>query len=211
MDKYENFARLSAQERLGEDYLITCIRRRSPVAIIAPHGGRIEPGTSEIARAIAAEDLNFYAFEGIKRAGNRDLHITSSRFDEPQCLELVSPCAIVVAVHGLAGPERRLEVGGLNEEMRGSIASSLRDAGFEAASVTEGELAGVLSSNICNRGRSGAGVQFEIARGLRDFLVGHAREMERFVSAVRSVITAAAGDAIAVPLSLSADPARNSD
>ena len=44
--------------------------RGSLVAIIAPHGGKIEPGTSEIVRSIAAEDYNFCAFEGIKPAGN---------------------------------------------------------------------------------------------------------------------------------------------
>jgi len=49
----------------------------------------IEPGTSEIAEAIAGVDLSFYAFEGKKTTGNADLHITSARIDEPQGLALV--------------------------------------------------------------------------------------------------------------------------
>jgi hypothetical protein len=70
------------------------------VAIIAPHGGKIEPWTSAIATAIAADDYCLYCFEGRKRRENRDLHITSTHFDEPQCLTLVSGCDQVVAVHG---------------------------------------------------------------------------------------------------------------
>jgi hypothetical protein len=48
MDKYTNFARLSAAERLGEDYVIQVIPRNSSFAIIAPHGGGIERGTAEV-------------------------------------------------------------------------------------------------------------------------------------------------------------------
>jgi phage replication-related protein YjqB (UPF0714/DUF867 family) len=59
----------------------------SRIAIIAPHGGGIEPGSSTIARAIAGEDINMYLFEGIKVAkGNAIVHIASHHFDEPRCL-----------------------------------------------------------------------------------------------------------------------------
>jgi phage replication-related protein YjqB (UPF0714/DUF867 family) len=45
------------------------------LAILAPHGGGIEPGTSELAEAVAGEGLSFYAFEGLKRSGNAVLHV----------------------------------------------------------------------------------------------------------------------------------------
>lgn len=45
--------------------------RRAPVAIIAPHGGSIEPGTSEIAATIAGDSQSFYAFEALRPAGVR--------------------------------------------------------------------------------------------------------------------------------------------
>jgi poly-gamma-glutamate hydrolase-like protein len=63
---------------------------RNFAALVAPHGGGIEPGTSELADAIAASDLSFYTFEGLKPSGNTDLHITSTRFDEPMCLTLLA-------------------------------------------------------------------------------------------------------------------------
>jgi phage replication-related protein YjqB (UPF0714/DUF867 family) len=62
-DKYFTFAELAA----GEDpsaYRIVSMPRGSAVAIIAPHGGNIEPGTSELARAVAGQELSLYLFEG---------------------------------------------------------------------------------------------------------------------------------------------------
>jgi phage replication-related protein YjqB (UPF0714/DUF867 family) len=67
---------------------------------VAPHGGGIEPGTSELADAIAGSDLSFYTFEGLKSSGNTDLHITSTRFDEPMCLTLLASSSVVVTLHG---------------------------------------------------------------------------------------------------------------
>jgi phage replication-related protein YjqB (UPF0714/DUF867 family) len=98
-DRYPNFEMLPRAER-ADNFCIDCRRRPSPVAIIAPHGGKIEPGTSIIAAAIAADDYCLYCFEGRKCQGNRYLHITSTHFDEPQCLTLISGCDQVVAVHG---------------------------------------------------------------------------------------------------------------
>lgn len=72
------------------------------VAIIAPHGGKIERGTSELARAIGGTDYRIYCFEGTKPNNNRDLHITSTNFDEPEGVKLVSACDRVVALHGCA-------------------------------------------------------------------------------------------------------------
>src|SRR5579862_3424082 len=96
-DRYLSYAELARTEVRGKDYDIVAIARPSPVVIIAPHGGRIEHGTSELARSIAADDYGFYAFEGYKARGqNRDLHVTSHRFDEPQGLALVARAEVVV-------------------------------------------------------------------------------------------------------------------
>ena len=53
VDRYRNFAQLRNGETEGIDYRICSTERESFAAIIAPHGGSIEPGTSEIAAAIA--------------------------------------------------------------------------------------------------------------------------------------------------------------
>jgi Poly-gamma-glutamate hydrolase len=88
-------------DRSGPESITTLVRRARPkFALVAPHGGGIEPGTSELADAIAGSDLSFYTFEGLKSSGNTDLHITSTRFDEPMCLTLLASSSVVVTLHG---------------------------------------------------------------------------------------------------------------
>jgi phage replication-related protein YjqB (UPF0714/DUF867 family) len=80
-NSYVGFADLAKHQRRGRDFEILICRLSSRVAVIAPHGGGIERGTSEIARAIAGEDFNVYALEGIKPTGNyKALHLTSRLF-----------------------------------------------------------------------------------------------------------------------------------
>ena len=99
-DKYKNFEDLARHETAGVDFRVLVRRARAALAIVAPHGGGIEPGTSELADAVAAEGPSFYAFEGLKASGNVDLHITSTRFDEPLCVDLLAASDVVVTLHG---------------------------------------------------------------------------------------------------------------
>ena len=57
-DRYRNVAHLATHEREGVNFRVRCRRLPSRVAIIAPHGGKIEPSTSVVATAIAEEDFN---------------------------------------------------------------------------------------------------------------------------------------------------------
>jgi phage replication-related protein YjqB (UPF0714/DUF867 family) len=187
-DKYRAFAELRLSEREGIDYRVRFADRPSRIAIIAPHGGKIEPATSEIAVAIAGDDHSFYCFEGIKPDHNGDLHITSINFDEPVCVGLVSRAGGIVAVHGSVGDNEEARVGGLHHVLRGEICAALRVAGFDAAVETSGPYAGKSPENICNRGSLRAGVQLEITRGLRDKLLGADDDIGAFARAVRSAI-----------------------
>jgi phage replication-related protein YjqB (UPF0714/DUF867 family) len=143
-------------------------RERSRVAVIAPHGGRIEGRTSEIARLIAGDDHHVYLFEGLRTTGdNFDcLHLASHRFDEPRALDLISRCDTVVAVHGYAAPGPEVLLGGLNERLKREVAGALVETGFSC--VTDGHrFPGTDPRNICNRGRSGEGVQLELSEQFR--------------------------------------------
>ena len=170
-DKYNDFQRLSSVERMGVDFQIRIQHRSAAVAIIAPHGGKIEMGTSEIAAAIAADAYSFYCFEGIKPRHNGDLHITSTRFDEPKCLALISVCDLVVALHGCRGNDQTIYLGGRDENLRGAIHDNLDGAGFTTAPHANPDLQGVSFANICNNGRRRQGVQLEISEGLRFVLL----------------------------------------
>src|SRR5437868_14874222 len=99
-DKYSSFNELSRNEISGIDFSISVRRARDLFAIVAPHGGGIEPGTSEIADAIAADTFSYYAFDALKASANSELHITSTRFDEPMCLNLISHSDVVITIHG---------------------------------------------------------------------------------------------------------------
>jgi phage replication-related protein YjqB (UPF0714/DUF867 family) len=195
-DKYRNFASLAAAEPEGA-YSIDVRDAGTPVAIAAPHGGEIELGTSEIARAVAADDLSYYVFEGTKADGNRDLHITSANFDEPQCLCLLRAAYTVVTVHGEDSEHEVVYLGGRDRSALASLRRTLPSYGFTAREHSNPKLHGLHPSNICNIGRSGAGVQLELSRGLRrSFFVsffGSGRtqrtpRLARFTQAVRQAL-----------------------
>ena len=181
---YGCYADLAESQLEGADFKV-CVQRRpeSGVAILAPHGGAIEAGTSEIARAVAGAEFNLYLFEGIRPSGNyAALHLTSHRFDEPRCLSLLSACDHVITIHGCRGNAPRALLGGLDFGLKNLISDALAAVGIES------HLAGhpyhaVHPRNICNRGRRGAGVQIELTSALR------LRKSNRsIVSAIRAVL-----------------------
>src|SRR5690349_13064680 len=151
-DKYDSIAQLECHEILGRDYQIRSLERSgSPVIVIAPHGGLIEIGTSELASAIAAQDHSLFSFEGLKPCGtNRQLHITSHRFDHPQCLALTARHAVALAIHGCIG-ESQIYIGGLDLELTTRLAGRLRAAGLPVR-VDGHRYPGRNPLNICNRG-----------------------------------------------------------
>jgi phage replication-related protein YjqB (UPF0714/DUF867 family) len=137
----------------------------SQVLVIAPHGGGIENGTSELAAAIAGDEHNLYCFEGLRLAGNRELHVTSHRFDDPVALRLAGRCTIVIGIHGCRG-ESAIYVGGLDRALVAALTSALVSEDYPARS--EGHpYPAIHPQNICNRGRRGAGVQLEFTADLR--------------------------------------------
>jgi phage replication-related protein YjqB (UPF0714/DUF867 family) len=169
-DTYSCFAELKNHEEQNKDYKISISDVGSRITIIAPHGGKIEPGTSDIAKQIAAERFNYYCFEGIKTEKNGRLHITSHNFDEPMAVQLISRSQIVVAIHACTGNERLVFLGGLDEMLKEVIANELESGGI-IVPKGHGKFTGLNPDNICNRGANKKGVQLEITRGLRDDLI----------------------------------------
>ncbi|WP_321882763.1 poly-gamma-glutamate hydrolase family protein [Burkholderia cepacia] len=165
---YRGFSDLAKAQAEGADYRVhVCSRVGSSIAVIAPHGGRIEQYTSEFARAVAGSDFNLYLFEGVRRAGNyAALHLTSNRFDEPRCLELLSCCDYVVAIHGCSGQTQQALVGGRDEPLKVAIGQAIAELGVDTR--LRGHLFPATDpKNICNRGRRGVGVQIEMTMALR--------------------------------------------
>jgi phage replication-related protein YjqB (UPF0714/DUF867 family) len=181
--RYASFAELARHEIPGKDYRVEVRERpNASVLVVAPHGGLIETGTSQIAATIAGEDLHLFSFEGLKPHGeNRALHITSHRFDHPRCLELASRSDVVLSVHGCLG-ESCIHIGGLHEELTARLAAELSTAAFDVVWPSE-RYPGRHPANICNRGAAAMGAQLEISYDLR---IGGAHD--RLARAVRRAL-----------------------
>ena len=166
---YDSYAELAAAEEEDVAYTRTALELPTTSwASIAIHGGGIEAGSGEVALAVGDGLMNTYVFAGIKASHNSDLHITSTYFDEPQCLALVGAADRTISFHGYAGTVGQADtaLGGLDTELARSLSAALADKGFRVISASS-EVAGTKPGNICNRDRRGAGVQLELSHALR--------------------------------------------
>jgi phage replication-related protein YjqB (UPF0714/DUF867 family) len=168
---FNNFANLSAHYKNGVDFGIQHENRAGEMLILAPHGGGIERGTSELAIAIAGNNLSLYLFEGLlpKARQSHRLHITSTRFDEPICCEAINKFSTSMAIHGCNGPNPLIYVGGRDEDLKNRLLETLGERGY-SVKIGTGAYAGSSKSNICNRTFAGRGVQLELSNGFRRLL-----------------------------------------
>ncbi len=188
MISYMSFRTLADREVEGQDYRIRIELRDPRVLIMAPHGGKIEPATAEVAEAIAGTEYSFYSFDGLKADGNSVLHIESHLFDEPRALQAAENADIIITVHGQVDrKEEFVMVGGLDGGLRSEIQRQLERAGFQTR-PPPGGLMGTDPMNICNRGRLRRGVQLEISRKVRDVLRTNQEQLQTFAGAVRKGI-----------------------
>jgi phage replication-related protein YjqB (UPF0714/DUF867 family) len=196
MDIYKNFIQLKLDQKKGKDYELYIRETNSPIAVIAPHGGGIEPGTTEIADAIAGDDFSFYCFESLKPLDSHELHITSTNFDEPKCVELIGNAEVIIAIHGCKGAGKVVHVGGRDESLKREIIRKLSCNGLDAK-IDRTNHAGIHPKNICNRNRSGKGVQLELSRGMRKAMFSGLKRRQRkqvtpvfhrFTLAIREVL-----------------------
>jgi phage replication-related protein YjqB (UPF0714/DUF867 family) len=177
-DKYPSFEALAQAEKRGVDYRITTLDRKASVAVLAIHAGGIEPGSGELARVIAADDWSLYLFESLKPEHDSTLHITATRFDEPDAVALVERSAVCVSVHGASGNADGICLGGANAKLRRAVYESLDRAGL-----------GVAPKNIGNRCRE-QGVQVELTKALRGRMRSDAALEAKVGAAIRDGVRA---------------------
>ncbi|KXZ22394.1 poly-gamma-glutamate hydrolase family protein [Bacillus nakamurai] len=165
-DKYRNFEELKANE---SPFNLSMFSKEqgTDVLILAPHGGGIEGGTSELAKELS-ESYSTYLFEALKTPGAFDLHLTSTNFDEPQALEMLKEHEFTLSLHGYASNEEHVLVGGTDRDKAEAITNSLNNAGYSAELLDEGtRLSGSSPNNIANKNKTGKSIQLELSTGLR--------------------------------------------
>jgi phage replication-related protein YjqB (UPF0714/DUF867 family) len=138
--EYQSMKALLAKES-QENYNFDIITdgRSQRCAILAPHGGEIEWGTNQIAKAIAElGQYRFFAFNGHRKGGeNRHyLHVYSHEYENDKtrlekkvsCREVTEPCDFVLAIHGAQNApdnSRKVYIGGRDETLKIRIFNDL--------------------------------------------------------------------------------------
>lgn len=170
-DVFKGYSDLISHYRNNIDFRIRHENHGGEIIILAPHGGGIERGTSELAMAIANNDLSFYLFEGLlpKARQSHRLHISSTNFDEPICCRLIQSFPTSLAIHGCNGRDPLIHVGGKDNDLKNRLLEMLGKRGYPVI-LGKGDYAGIFKSNICNRTISGKGAQLELSHGFRRLL-----------------------------------------
>ncbi len=157
--------------------------------LVSPHGGSIEPGTTDVMLAVAnLGQWAHYNFQGqLPRRNWRELHIPSTHFDEPRLLGLLPQARFVLSFHGESDDERRtICVGGLYHHGRETFIACLaedlahlRVTVSDALQMQNEGIAGRSRQNITNRGTLEAGVQVEFSQGTRHLLFRNLNQSSR--------------------------------
>jgi len=199
-----------ADDSLSQQYAF------AETAIVAPHGGGIEVGTSELCLAIAGYHpatlamtppvYDYWMFEGLRPSNNDELHVTSTRCDDIVARSLCAGSLRALGIHGctpgqagLPPESQAVLVGGRDDTFKRYLRESLAAAGFQAIDATDHEsLNGDEPANIANRTLLGMGAQLEITTPLRSAMFGVNTRPQRkntttavfwdFVGATRSAL-----------------------
>jgi phage replication-related protein YjqB (UPF0714/DUF867 family) len=189
IDTYKNFADLASHEKLGTTYQVE-VEKHPKVdrAVIAIHGGNIEPGTGALAHLVAGQDFNLYVFTALEKDHPLRLHLTSTHFDDPKALEITSVSSHCVSLHGYEEPVSGMKVcvGGGDLNLKKKFLDSTPPKEVELIACS-GKLAGAARTNIVNRCGS-AGVQLEMTRSLRDRMLKDEAFMKSMANWIRGLM-----------------------
>ncbi|MFG3345929.1 poly-gamma-glutamate hydrolase family protein [Streptomyces sp. NPDC048018] len=118
-------------------------------AVLAPHGGGIEAGTSELCMAVAGYtpfdygldvdpssaavagevQRDFWMFEALTHSS--DQHVTSTHCDDPAALAVCANNLYAVSLHGYSDTgQRKVIIGGRDERLKRNLAASFENCGI---------------------------------------------------------------------------------
>ncbi|MFC0137937.1 hypothetical protein CD127_06945 [Staphylococcus petrasii] len=168
-DTYRSMSELFAHTTEGKDWIKERSNRNSNALIIAPHGGNIEKGTTELAKSIANKgNYDYYAFNAIRDYKNNELHVTSTNYDDKDLINSNYNRDVSIAIHGMSDAQyyNTVLVGGRNFRLMDLISQELKGLNYIVKEPT-GYLAGRDKRNVVNFNKNGMGIQLEITRDIR--------------------------------------------
>jgi phage replication-related protein YjqB (UPF0714/DUF867 family) len=198
-DMYPSLVSLKKHLRKDEDYRIRIADRHADVTILAPHGGFIEPGSSVLARAIAASEHNLFDFQGLNRQNPMDLHVTATRFRDSQLTGMLKRSRVALSIHGMGNQGHTdIWLGGRNQKLKALVLRRLTAAGF-TVNPDSPQYRGESPQNVVNLAPE-AGVQLELTFELVSEMFQHSRflkagrrprttsRFQAFVDAIRAAL-----------------------
>ena len=181
-DFYKSVSEIRANHKEGIDFRIKYMLRKSPVAVFAIHGGKLEKGTSRIAKEVAGKDYSFYLFEALQQNPHQ-LHITAANFDDPAAIEIAESSIFGLSMHVEKEKGDMICVGGGNPYAAKMMADMLVSDGYPVEYPCK-RLPGKSPKNIVNRPELG-GVQFEFTRSQIQKIVKDSKILKDFANKVR--------------------------
>src|SRR5699024_710576 len=106
-DYYKSMTELYKDTTEGIDWKKDTRNVGKSVLIVAPHGGNIEQGTSELTKLVANNgDFDYFSFEAIRPSNNTQLHVTSTNYDDATLHEMIQDRTATISIHGAQGEEQ---------------------------------------------------------------------------------------------------------
>lgn len=169
-DYYTSMTQLERETKEGIDWKKETRDQGNQVLIVAPHGGNIEQGTSELTKLLAQQGgYDYFSFEATRPSNNTQLHVTSTHYDDPTLHQMIEGRAATISIHGAKGDDQIVFLGGAKSDLRDAIQSQLESRGF-AVQVPPEYLGGLNEDNFINKNENSTGVQLELTTALRKAL-----------------------------------------
>ena len=103
-DYYKSMTELYNDTTEGIDWKKDTRNVGKSVLIVAPHGGNLEQGTSELTKLVANNgDFDYFSFEAIRPSNNTQLHVTSTNYDDATLHDMIQDRTATISIHGARG------------------------------------------------------------------------------------------------------------
>lgn len=185
-DYYSDFYEFSKNHREGIDYKIEIEDKNLACSVFAIHGGKLEKGTSKLAKEIARDIANLYIFNSLMAKDVYKSHITSTKYNEIRAIDLAKKSSISISIHAMREDEEIVCIGGLNKELSMNLNDELNKSGFTTEYPCK-RLPGISKKNIVNLSKNN-GVQLEISAKLIEKLDKDPNKLLKFINSMRAAL-----------------------